>query len=94
MVLLDTNVVSEMMRGADAAEVMTGIALLPLGARRARLVEVATAAFASFTGVLPFGEESTDAYAAIAVTYAATAATRNVKDFDGLGLELVDPWES
>jgi len=32
--------------------------------------------------------------AAIALTYGATLATRNTKDFDGLGLELVNPWEA
>lgn len=32
--------------------------------------------------------------AAICRTKELTLATRNVKDFDGLGLDLVDPWAS
>lgn len=32
--------------------------------------------------------------AAIALSRAATLATRNVKDFKGLGLEVIDPWSA
>jgi len=32
--------------------------------------------------------------AATALEHGLTLATRNVKDFDGLGLELLNPWES
>jgi predicted nucleic acid-binding protein len=32
--------------------------------------------------------------AGIAAAYGLTLATRDVKDFEGLGIELVDPWES
>ncbi len=32
--------------------------------------------------------------AAICRVHGATLATRNVKDFDGLGLSLVNPWEA
>jgi predicted nucleic acid-binding protein len=31
--------------------------------------------------------------AAIAATHDATLATRNTADFEGLGLDLVDPWD-
>lgn len=32
--------------------------------------------------------------AAICIANSATLATRNIKDFDGLGVELVNPWDS
>lgn len=32
--------------------------------------------------------------AAIAAVHGAAVATRNTSDFEGLGLELVDPWKS
>lgn len=31
--------------------------------------------------------------AAIAITHKATLATRNIRDFQGCGVELVNPWE-
>jgi predicted nucleic acid-binding protein len=30
--------------------------------------------------------------AATAIAHDLTLATRNIKDFEGLGIELVDPW--
>jgi predicted nucleic acid-binding protein len=32
--------------------------------------------------------------AAIAVTHRATLVTRNVEDFDGCGLSVVNPWNA
>ncbi|WP_172331819.1 PIN domain-containing protein [Mangrovicoccus sp. HB161399] len=32
--------------------------------------------------------------AAIALSRGATVATRNIRDFEGCGLELIDPWQS
>ena len=32
--------------------------------------------------------------AAIAHSVAAPIATRNVKDFEGCGIEIINPWES
>jgi predicted nucleic acid-binding protein len=32
--------------------------------------------------------------AAICRAHGATLATRNVKDFEGTGLELIDPWSA
>lgn len=32
--------------------------------------------------------------AAIAAAHGACVATRNVADFDGFGVEIVNPWES
>ena len=90
MFVLDTNVVSELMRDRPSssvlgwvdgqptstlfitsiteAEIRTGIALLPAGARRRGLSEVADRAFAVLFAdrVLPFDSEAAQAYAVIA----------------------------
>jgi predicted nucleic acid-binding protein len=137
MILVDTNVVSELMRAVPApavlswfdeqeagelyfsavgeAELRTGAAILPEGKRRDRLIAEVDAMIAEdFTGrVLPFDSVAAKAYAAIAasrraagrpITQAdcqiaaiaraagAALATRNVRDFQGCGIEVVDPW--
>lgn len=137
MIVVDTNVVSELMRAAPArkvlswfskhpaarlyvttitvAEVLTGIALLPRGRRRDALEEAAGKMFEEdFAGrCLPFDLLSASHYAAIVASrqragrpvatmdaqLAAIArsrggalATRNVGDFEGCDVELMDPW--
>lgn len=137
MVVLDTNVVSELMRDAPRtdvlvwlddrptrelfvtavteAEVRTGIAFLPEGKRRRGIAEAADRAFGGlFAGrVLPFDSEAARACAAIAATRRAAGrpvsqadgqiaaiarsrgmalATRNIRDFAHMGIELIDPW--
>ena len=135
MIILDSNVLSEIMRGPDAdprviswlratthpmvttvfnrAEILAGLALLPEGARRNALTRAAVTALSRIEACLPFTEECTVAYAelvaqrrrsglpistmaslvaAVARTFGAAVATRNVKDFTGLGLGIVDPW--
>lgn len=136
MIVLDTNVLSELMRAeADAgvlswlarqpsaslfttalseAEVRMGLALLPAGKRRAALQSAADGLFEDFgPRVLPFDSDAAVAYATIGATRrkagrpitgidaqvaaiararGATLATRNVKDFAGCSLTLVDPW--
>ena len=137
MVVLDTNVVSELMRAAPdpgvlswlddlptrdlfvtavtEAELRTGIAYLPEGARRRSLADaVARTLGVLFAGrILPFDSGAARAYADIAASrraagrpishtdcqIAATAvsrgmavATRNVRDFSGTGVEVLDPW--
>ena len=137
MVLLDTNVVSELMRDvphADVllwlddratrelfvtaiteAEIRTGIAFLPEGRHRRGIAEAADRAFGGlFAGwVLPFDSPAARAYAEIAAArrvagrpvsqadgqIAAIArsrgmalATRNIGDFDDLGIEIIDPY--
>jgi hypothetical protein len=137
MILLDTNVVSELMRAEPAqtvlgwfgqhdatdlfisavteAELRTGVAILPDGRRRDRL-QLAIDAMINqdFQGrVLPFDSLAAKAYAeiaaqrraagrpiaeadcqiaAIARATNAPVATRNVKDFDGCGIRLINPW--
>jgi toxin FitB len=137
MIVLDTNVLSELVRPKPAAKVMAwvsaqpassqyttsitqaemlhGILLLPEGRRRAALHRAIQAIFEEDFGgrVLPFGSEAASAYAeiaasrrrvgrpishfdaqiaAIARSAGAALATRNVTDFDGCGIAIVDPW--
>jgi predicted nucleic acid-binding protein len=137
MILLDTNVVSELMRPAPSAAVETwvsgqpaagmflsaiteaelryGLALLPDGQRQRRLLAQAEAMLAEdFAGrILPFDSAAAVAYAsiatarrrsgrpisqadaqiaAIAASRGAAIATRNVADFEGCGIAVLDPW--
>jgi predicted nucleic acid-binding protein len=137
MLMLDTNMLSEMMRSEPApkvadwivrqpsdelftaavcqAEILAGLAVMPSGRRRSELEEAARAMFAEdFDGrVLPFDAEAAAAYAevfaarrragrpsgtidlmlaAIARTRGASVVTRNVADFEGVGVPIVNPW--
>jgi len=138
MIVLDTKVLSELMRSqpgaavfawvaaqpraalfttsVNKAEILYGIAGLPEGRRRAALAAAAEAMFIDdFAGrVLPFDEAAAVHYADIVAArrregrpieafhaqIAATArvagaelATRDVGDFAGCGVALVNPWE-
>lgn len=138
MLMLDTNMLSEMMATTPAqkvadwileqpseelftaavcqAEILSGIAILPAGRRRADLEEAARAMFADdFQGrVLPFDTEAAAVYAemfaarrkigrsvgtvdlmiaAIARGRGASVVTRNVADFEGVGLTIINPWD-
>ena len=139
MVILDTNVVSELMRrGPDPvitawvaeqvtsslfltavteAELRVGIAIMQPGKRRNRLQQALERILK--TGfpnrVLPFDSEAASAYAGIAAArrrlgrpiaqsdcqIAAIArlrgmvvATRNVRDFSDIGVEVLNPWNA
>ena len=138
MILLDTNVVSEVMRPAPAqavldwfagqtaadlylpaiveAELRFGILLLPDGKRRNGL----SAALEGMVEedfrdrILPFDSAAARSYAVIAVqrrrtgravkeadcqiaaiaaSKGAALATRNVRDFEGAEIEILNPWE-
>lgn len=135
-VVLDTNVLSELMRPAPDARVVTwvsrqpptavcttavtlaevrfGIARLPAGRRRTLLRHATDDVFAAFADrVLPFDAVAAGHYADVVVerahagapisgfdaqiaaicrSHRSSLATRNVDDFDRLGLDLVDPW--
>jgi predicted nucleic acid-binding protein len=138
MIILDTNVLSEVMKPSPAAEVLAwlatqraasvyttsitqaeilhGLMLLPPGRRRRGLEEAATSMFAEDFGgrIIGFGTEAAAPYAliasrrrragrpishfdaqiaAIALSSGAAIATRNVTDFEGCGVTLVDPWK-
>lgn len=136
MIVLDTNVVSELMRPEPApqvarwvrdrdrrelrttavtlAEVRYGIARLPDGRRKQVLLAAADDIFAAFEDqVLPVDTAAAEQYAVIASSReragkpiagfdaliaavcrsrGAALATRNVPDFDGVGIEVIDPW--
>lgn len=139
MILLDTNVLSELMRPApdpaverwlaaqpDAslfisaiteAELRYGAALLPSGKRRSALTaEIDGMLEEDFDGrILPFDRLAAQAFAviaadrrqagrpisqadaqiaAIARSRGAALATRNVPDFDGCGVEVINPWSA
>lgn len=138
MILLDTNVLSELMRPApdlgverwlagqpDAsvfisaiteAELRYGAAVLPSGKRRSVLVtEIEGMLGEEFGGrILPFDSLAARAFAiiasdrrhagkpisqadaqiaAIARSRGASLATRNVPDFEGCGVEVINPWQ-
>ena len=99
------------------AEILSGIAILPDGRRRADLEAAAHAMFADdFYGrVLPFDAEAAVAYAevfaarrkagrptgtvdlmlaAIARVRGASVITRNVADFEEIGLTIINPWDN
>lgn len=137
MIVLDTNVLSELMRPGPSprvldwlrarpagalhttaitqAEILYGLRLLPKGRRRVVLERAAEAMFARGFGerILAFGPEAGPAYAEIATdrrrsgrpiaqadaliaaivrSRRAALATRNGTDFDGCGIEVLDPW--
>lgn len=137
MIVLDTNVLSELLRPVPApqveawlsaqggatiffttvgeAELRHGVAILPAGRRR-------NALSAAIEGILeedfrdrilPFDRAAARAYASIAAerraagrpisqfdcqiaaivrANGAAVATRNVGDFGGCGIEVIDPW--
>ena len=137
MIVLDTNVVSELMRpdptsnvvdwvaGQAApnlylstiseAELRYGVEILPAGERRNRLLEEVEGMLREdFAGrILPFDSAASQAYAVIAaarraagrpINHAdcqiaaiarcrgASVATRAVDDFEGSGIEVINPW--
>ncbi len=137
MIILDTNVVSELMRrhpqpevltwidiqltddlhitAVTEAEVRAGIALLPQGERRQGLAIAAERMLGVMFAerILSFDSEAAQAYAvivavrrsagrsvdhpdcliaAIARSRGASVATRNVRDFQGSGIEVINPW--
>lgn len=138
MIILDTKVISELMRAEPhpdvvawldeiprgeiwtttitVGEIAAGIALLPTGARRKRLAdtfELALEGFeeriVSFTTAAAFGYGAIVAartaagtpisvadaqIAAIAAVSDGTLATRNLADFVGTGIDLVNPWDT
>lgn len=139
MIILDTNVVSELLRPlpeqrverwlsaldgtgvflttVTEAELRLGVALMPDGRRRTGISLMLDRILREdFAGrKLPFGNPAAEAFAeiasarraaghpmaqadcmiaAIARSVRASIATRNVKDFKGCGIEIINPWEA
>ena len=100
MILLDTNIISELLRktpepkvalwlaaqqssgvylsAVSEAELRLGVAIMPPGHRRA-----AGRPISQFDCQI----------AAIARSNGAAVATRNVRDFEGCGIVIIDPWQ-
>ncbi|MGK2959589.1 MAG: type II toxin-antitoxin system VapC family toxin [Acidimicrobiales bacterium] len=137
MIILDTNVVSELMRpepsavvkhwllarpgrelyttAISLAEVLYGIEKLPDGRRKDLLRSTANDVFDAFEDhVLAFDVDAAEEYArlvdtrqrlgrpidgfdaqiaSICRTHLAPLATRNVKDFQQTGIDIIDPWK-
>jgi predicted nucleic acid-binding protein len=138
MIVLDTNVVSELLRPTPApqvevwlsaqngawiyftaigeAELRHGVSILPAGKRRTALAQAIEGILeVDFRDrILPFDRKASLAYAAIASerraagrpisqfdcqiaaiarAHGASVATRNISDFEGCGIELLDPWD-
>lgn len=138
MIILDTNVVSEVIRpvpdsgvlswldsqpadeiaitAITAAELLYGVRHMPEGRRQAQLSEVTdeiiTADFRD--RVQPFDVLAADQFAEVVIArersgqpistsdaqiaaicrvWDATLATRNISDFTGTGIRLIDPWK-
>jgi hypothetical protein len=137
VIVLDTNVVSEVMKASPAvrvakwmasharsrifttsvtqAEIFFGLEIMPHGRKREALYDAATAMFKDqFAGrVLAFDGDASHIFsmiasarrragqpigqfdcqiAAIARSHGAAIATRDLRDFTGCGVELIDPW--
>jgi toxin FitB len=138
MIVLDTNVISELMRrqtnervlgwvdaqaqdelfvtAVTVGEILYGIAKLPDGKRKFDLRAVADETFdVDFTDrILAFDKSAAEHYghvvslrersgrpismadaliASVCLSYSASLATRNIADFEGVGLELINPWD-
>jgi predicted nucleic acid-binding protein len=138
MIIIDTNVISEMVAPKPSpaveawlasqpapsiftttvteAEVLYGLRLLPPGRRREAIETAILPIFREDLAgrILPFDSAAAEAYAtlaaarrqsgrpisqfdaqiaAIAASRGATLATRNVADFIGTGIEILNPWD-
>lgn len=139
MLILDTNVLSELISphrspavpralarfpastlattSVSEAELRSGAARLAEGRRRTALVKAIDDLLAFGLGgrVFPFDRQAARSYAeltasrlkagrpiaefdamiaAICLITGATLATRNISDFQGCGIELIDPWSA
>ena len=137
MIILDTNVVSELLRvkpssaveewlaaqaGTDVfltsvseAELRYGAAVMPVGKRRTMVMGAVDGILREDfrDRILPFDSAAASEYAclgaerkaagrpisqfdcqiaAIARAHSAALATRNVADFEGCGIGIIDPW--
>lgn len=138
MFILDTNILSAMMRSdrvpavatwldaqheqelfttaVSQGEILAGLAIMAAGRRRRDLEKTAGEMFDDFEArILPFDSEAAVVYAdlfalrrrigrptavhdlmiaAIARANGARVVTRNITDFEGCDVTLIDPWET
>jgi toxin FitB len=137
MIVLDTNVLSEVMRASPEravavwmarenprdlfttaiteAEILLGVAMLPDSRRKNELNAAARRVIALFASrILPFESRAAQSFAQIvaarrrlgspindfdaliaAITHSQgmALATRNISDFEGTGINVIDPWK-
>ena len=77
------------------AELLFGIGVLPEGRRKTLLAARIDGLLDAFAGrILPFDRAAASAYAAISRARArdASVATCNTGDYEGCGIEVIDPW--
>ncbi|WRS31048.1 type II toxin-antitoxin system VapC family toxin [Actinomycetaceae bacterium MB13-C1-2] len=139
MIILDTNVVSEVIRpnpdarvaqwleslagevaitSVSLGELLAGVELLPNGRRKyslSALINSVVEPYRTGDHILPFDDIAAKQYglvlaareragspistadaqiAAICRVFHATCATRNTKDFEETGVQLINPWQS
>lgn len=139
MLVLDTNIVTELFRPSPApavvdwymrqspadffvtaitkAECLLGVELMPVGRRRDALAFAMATFFNDrlATPILPFGNMEAEYFAeivarrsafgrrigefdaqiaAITRTHGFSIVTRNVRDFDDCGVQVINPWEA
>ena len=137
MIIVDTNVISELLRPAPAKQVETwlahqdgatlyfttigeaelrhGVAILPAGKRRTSLIRAIEGLLEEDfrDRILPFDRPAASVFAAIAAerrvvgrpisqfdcqiaaiarAHRASVATRNISDYEGCGVDLLNPW--
>jgi len=137
VIIVDTNVISELMRTAPAkqveqwlseqdgasiyitaiteAELRFGVAILPTGKRQTYLANLVESILEEdfHDRILPFDRKAAFAFASIAAerrsvgrpvsqsdgqiaaiarSFSASVATRNVADYEGCGVEILNPW--
>ena len=101
MLVIDTNVASELMRSVPTPSVAAWIA--ERDAAEIYLTAVSEAELRFGVAILPAGKpdrrqagrpigEADCRIAAISRLRSAVLVTRNVRDFQGTGVEVVDPW--
>jgi predicted nucleic acid-binding protein len=94
MIVLDTNVISELLRPAPAAQVEAWLAAQD-GATVC-FTAVGEAELRYGVAMLPAGRPISQfdcQIAAIARAHEAAVATRNTTDYEGCGLTVIDPWQ-
>jgi len=96
MIILDTNVLSELLRPEPARQVVEGLLdedfrdrILPFD--RAAACAYATIAAARRAAGRPISQFDCQ-IAAIARARKAAVATRNTSDYEDGGIDLIDPW--
>jgi predicted nucleic acid-binding protein len=137
LIIVDTNVISELMRNAPAkqveqwlseqdgasvyitaiteAELRFGVAILPTGKRQTYLANLVESILEEdfHDRILPFDRKAAIAFASIAAerrsvgrpisqfdgqiaaiarSLSASVATRNTADFEGCGIDVLNPW--